>query len=204
MKSKPRFTLLFCFLLAGIWCGSVVTYTVTETDVIRTAEVQLTDTAGRFFNRNRDDQPKRTQPYDSESAPPLNGTPGVEVPPAADEPVPDGMAFPAPSTPTTPPTVVTPPNVAVPPAADPTSPTDMLNGVLGSVTKLFNGDGNFSDILNIAMAAFALFGGSQMAGSDSLFKIILGLFSKKANFNAILKDRVDPPAGGRRRRRNRS
>lgn len=189
--------MLICFLVTGIWAGSIGTLIVQDHPEFRqTAEAQI-DAAGRLFNRNKN-EPNRTQPYDSQTAPPLDGTQEPDA-----EPVPEGMAFPAPSTPPVPPVNVTPPVAEDPPAADPTSPTDMLNGVLGSLTKLFNGEGNFSDIMNIAIAAFAIFGGGSTLGSDGFFKIILGLFSKKASFNDILKDRIDPPTRGRRRRRNR-
>ena len=185
MRSNPRFTLLFCFLLAGVWAGSVVTYTVNKSPNFRsTAEVTL-DAAGRIFNRkgNKGDGGGDTTPYDEKTAPPL----GEAAPP-----IPEGMTFPAP-------TLEDVIADAPPAAAEPTAPTDMISGVLGSFTKLFGGEGNFSDILNIGMAVFALFGGAQLGGSDTLFKVILGLFSKKANFHAILEDTIDPPTPNRRR-----
>lgn len=213
--SKPRATMLFCFALAGLWAGSVVTYTVVSInpDVMQTAEVNLTqeENSGRFFNR---DGTPRTTPYDPGTAPPFIERDGT-VRPGVEDVVPGDFEFPEPIITITPATPVVPPVVEAPvveaPAVDespvvdePETPqTDIFSGAFSALQRLFNGEGNFSDIINIAIAAFAIFGGAQFGSSDMLFKVVLGLFSKKGNFNDILEARLGPATTRRSRRRSR-
>lgn len=179
--------LLICFVLAGGWAGSVASYTLYDrTQPTQTAEHKLDGIeTGIFFNRG-EKQEKRTQPYTDPS------TPKFETPP-----VPEGLEFPAPAGPEPtiediigdkPPVVVAPPVVETPEKQGDSNP---ISSALGSLTKLFNGEADFSDIINLAVAAFTIFGGAQLGGSDILFKTVLGLFSKKTNFYAILKENVD-------------
>ena len=245
---KPRFLMLSCFLMAGIWAGSIVTYLSTcgADDNVPTADVLLEDeqlARPRLFNRAEE---PRTQPYDEQNAPPLvteqpeefifaepvspMTTPEVAPsPPSAPVPVaPTGNTplqdilvplineLAAPDAPDGEPNkrrqsilnVLTPlitqlvPQVPeVIPTTPPIENTNPISGAFGSLQNLFNGDGNFGDIIKIAIAAFAIFGGAQFGGSDMLFKVILGMFAGKKNFNAILENRVKSSSGGRRRRR---
>ena len=201
--SNPRTTLLFCAALAGLWAGSIVTYTVMSINPapMHTAEVVLTeqDSAGRIFNR---DKVPRTTPYDPDTAPPfIDKSIDVEITPA-EEVIPGDFEFPTPVVPVAPSAPAVPTAPVVPDTPE-VSPTDAITGVFGSLQRLFSGEGNFTDIINIAIAAFAIFGGAQFGSSDMLFKAILSLFSKKGNFNDILEARLSPNAGRRSRRRSR-
>lgn len=194
---KPQSIMLSCFLIAGMWAGGIATYLAMSNDYQQTAEVTL-DSSGnvameaqiRLRDRLRGggDQSPRTQPY--EEAPQLVD-PSLEgfqfaqpVVPVVDQPV-------------TPPVVAAP--VVTP--TEPTEPDNPITGALGSLQKLFQGEGNLMDIITIAIAAFAIFGGAQFGGSDLLFKTILGMFGGKANFNDILENKLDSRGSRRRKRR---
>ena len=194
----PQFMMLFCFVIAGLWAGSIGTYIATENSGLQTADVELTqEAAGRFFDRKEGGD---TEPYVQGTAPPL----GKQAP------LPEGIVFPTPDVPDTAPLPISP-GTATPPVFSPpiaVTPPDAAVGeenpitaALGSLQKLFAGEGDFSDIMKVAMAAFAAFGGAQLGGSDILFKTILGLFSKKSNFNAILEDKLLVTGSRRARRR---
>jgi hypothetical protein len=86
------------------------------------------------------------------------------------------------------------------------SPFSQFTDVFGSISKLFNGEGDFSDIIKIGMFALMIYGGFGMGGSDTALKLILGLFSKKGNFGEILEGALAKKAatgGIIARRRNR-
>ena len=203
---KPNRIMLSCFLVAGFWLGSIVTYMVSDVDiqcpVVHDSIADLDpdiQARPRLFNRGQ--KPDSTQgndgevkPYDEATAPPL----GFEFP------EPEGPVAPAPAPEVTP--EVTPEVVEPEPSK---SPFSQITDVFGSLSRLFNGEGDFSDIINIGLFALMIYGGFGLGGSDSALKLILGLFSKKGNFGEILEGALAKKAanGGiiaRRRDRRRA
>ena len=197
-----------CFLMAGLWAGAISTYLALDPGrhISHTAEVtgfvgRVEAARQKFFFKKSEDRSEDSTPYDEKTAPDLGKAPETE-----------GFEFAAPVGPPeaekeTPPAVVAPPVVVAPLAAEAgteAGPLESINGALGSLQKLFAGDGSFKDVIEIAVAAFAVFGGVQFGSSDMLFKFVLGLFSKKGNFNAILEDKIGATGGRRARRRARS
>jgi hypothetical protein len=140
-----------------------------------TAFDETTGYAGRLFNR---DEEPRTQPYEELETPDTDGD--FQFPPVVGD-------LPA------------PPVQPEPGAQD--EPSGEITGILDAVRKLINGEGNFQDIIKIGMTIFALFGGAQMGSSDWLFKLMLSLFSGKANYDDILEERVRNRRVKRRLRR---
>lgn len=184
--------LSIAIVLASVWAGSLVSYIILV-NIQKTAEVRAdsgdaqTDAARRRLFR-RDKEEKRTIPYDEKTAPELKD--GEVAPPAAEG---EDFQFATPNSPLDEADALL--------AEIPAEPAGEITGILDAIKKLINGEGGFQDIIKIGIAAFALFGGSKMGSSDMLFKVILGLFSKKANYNAILKDEVKRTGVlGRRRR----
>jgi len=156
-----------------------------------TADLSLTvEEAAR--NRRFFDKRQRSTPYTEGTAPDL-GTP--EGPPA-EELLDDNGKFQFPQ-PVVPPVAAQEP----PPPTQPGGPDNEIDDVLGAITRLFNGSGDFQDIMKLVIFGFALFGGGKTLGSDGFFKIILGLFSGKASFRTILEERLEPVENPRRRRR---
>ncbi len=196
-KSNPKSIVLFCFLIAGVWAGSIVTYAVvSQSEKGSTAELYLTDNqvadnqaafGDRLRNRKKKNRDQDTEPYVEETAPKLNAeqeSPGTDFQFKFAEAV--------------------APDEAKESTDKSSEPANDIEATLDSVQRLFSGEGSFQDIIKIGIAAFALFGGTQFGASDGLFKIILSLFSKKANFNAILEEKLQQNGGTTRRSRRRS
>jgi hypothetical protein len=174
-----RAIFLSCFIVAGAWAGGIVSYLVIDGDRPHTTEI-VSKTGGDFMARPKlfgqtEQKEKATTPYDEATAPefefPEANGPGTVAP------------------------VVTPevtPEVAAPPAEGGETLTipDQYTDVFGAVKRLFNGEGDFQDILKIGIFALSIYGGAQLGGSDVLFKFVLGLFSKKGSFSDILEDRL--------------
>jgi len=204
MNKYPRFLMLSCFLVAGLWAGSIVTYTTISSanpEVSRTADIvlaELTEPVARFGDRLRGiggNEPDRTQPY-------VDPAPTIEDIIGGPAPVPEDFQFPTPVTEAAPAPapVVERPLLGLlegflqsqtPDGATPGTGDNPVTGALGSLTNLFQGSGDFSDIIKLVIMGFAIFGGGQFLGSDMLFTTILGLFSKKARFNEITEDRIN-------------
>lgn len=206
MNKYPRAIMLCCFLVAGLWAGSIVTYTTLNSanpEVVRTADIVLTELsepAARFGDRlrgMRGDNEPRTQPY-------VEPDPTIEDIIGGPAPVPDEFQFPTPVTEATPEPKSDRPLLnllegfikqqidgATPGDGTPgATPTNPITKALGSLSRVLSGDGDMSDIITLVIAGFAIFGGGQFLGSDMLLTTILGLFSKKARFNEIAEDRV--------------
>lgn len=214
MNKFPRYIMLGCFLVAGLWAGTIVTYMTISSanpDVTRTADIllaEVTEPAARFGDRLRGirgDNSPRTQPY----VDPPQPDPTIEDIIGSPAPVPDEFQFPAPVTETPEATPAPAPTIESdrpllkllegfiksqtdpsPGVTEPDASENPITGALGSLSRLFSGEGDFGDILKLVIMGFAIFGGAQFGGSDILFTTILGLFSKKARFNDIVEDRV--------------
>lgn len=221
MKNKySRMLMLGCFLVAGLWAGTIVTYTTLSSanpEVSRTADVilaEITEPAARFGDRLRGlrpDSEPRTQPY-------VEPDPTIEDIIGSPAPVPEDFQFPTPVTEAAPAPEQERPLLkllegflqgqidqapgATPGDAPDAGSTNQITGALGSLSNLLSGEGDFSDVIKLVIMGFAIFGGGQFLGSDMLLTTILGLFSKKARFNEIAEERV---ATNKRRllRRNR-
>lgn len=198
MRISPRVKFLVSFALAGLWAGSIVLFLVVPSpvEVYRTAEIHRsleTDTVDaeearrRLFDRQGNKREKRTTPYEEKTAPQFEQTPGVD---SEDGP---GFQFPSVNTPAG--------DAPVETVGETESATDQITGVFDSLKALLNGEGNFGDIVKIAITAFALFGGGSTIASDGFFKIILSLFSGKASYNEILNKSQKPSRRARRRAR---
>ena len=203
MKEKtlsPRTMFLISFSTAGFWAGAIVVFLVipSEPRLLQTAEVHRSTVSDsedteearrRLFNFRgpNNKEPDRSTPYEEETAPKFQESPGIPTSPI--------FQFPSVVNP------VGPPPEGVGPVPVTESATNQITGVFKSLIALFNGEGNFGDIVKLAITAFALFGGGSTIASDGFFKIILGLFSKKASFNDILNDAQKPPRRARRRAR---
>ena len=199
MSSKFTRSVLFgCFILAGVWAGGIASFLALDTrhGVLRTADIQGIMSTGeevsnsldaarrRFLFRQDEAEEKRTDPVDEGGAPDLGG---------------EEFNFPAPVTPDAPAAEPAAPVVDTPVPG----PLDSITGALESVQRLLQGEGDFKDIISLAVTAFALFGGAQFGSSDMLFKFVLGLFSKKANYNEILEGKLGSRRARRRARRAR-
>jgi len=181
--------------MAGLWAGAIATY-MSIPDYDQTADITIHQgqgTAG-LLDRLRAQGNNRTQPYVDPAAPTVVD-PSAEafdfpqpiLPPALTDLIPAIPAIPG---------LTAPP---VPPAES--AEDNPITSSLGSLSRLLNGEGGLQDIIKLAIAAFAIFGGAQFGGSDMLFKMVLGLFSSKANFNGILEERLKRNGGGVLRRR---
>ena len=164
----------------------------TETHFQLLDEAYLSEESARRRFRDRDDKPKE---YKESEAPPL-----TPAPPQTEK----GEDFefakpvgPAPSEP------ITPPPVSPPESSNPKEAENPISEIIGSLTRLLDGEGGFSDIVRLAITVFSLFGGSQFLASDMLFKTILSLFSGKKNFDDILSERVSRSSRSTRRSRRR-
>lgn len=186
-------------IIFGALVGTCTQSCCDSPDTRVTADISVGDPSSiievqrrRIFRKSQqEDNAPRTTPYVDESAPDLiDDSVGGEAP-IFEFAVPEKAEV-----------VVDPPDDL----PQPTNPvedtvTDQVTGVFQSISKLFNGEGSITDIVSIITVVMALFGGSSMGGSDTFFKLILGLFSGKANFNAILQERVSNDKKPRRRRR---
>ena len=180
-----RSIMLSCFLVAGLWAGSIVTYVAVSTSptFARTADLTFDSAFGaKFLTRPRllkpsQPEPGQTTPYEESTAPQFQFP--TPVPPQV-APIPE-VTITAPAVPQ--------PEVA-PVVPQPEGVENQIQGVLSAVQSLFNGDGNFQDILTIGLFALSIYGGYNIGASDGLFKIILGIFSKKSNYDQILDDKV--------------
>ena len=199
-----RLTYFTAFALAGVWAGCIVAFllinqTRRASTPVSTSEIKLDTLSGTAFDQaqpaarrkflfNKNKEP-RTQEYTEEGAPPLDGEDTTE-----------DFQFAPVTPPVAPPTA--PPAVVAP--SPPVEPQNEIADTLDSLKKLFNGEGGFQDIIKIAITAFALFGGAKFGSSDVLLKTLLGIFSQKANFNALLEERLELNGVVTRRRKRRT
>lgn len=187
-------------IIVGLFVGACMqaqldTRVTTET-TFRVPSERLEAQRRRIFRKQQQDQTPRTTPYVDPNPPEapilLDESVGGEAPifefanPAVTE---DDVAD----------DLVDVPEVT--PGGPDDTVTDQVQGVFQSISKLFSGEGSMTDIISIVTVVLALFGGGTTFGSDGFFKLILGLFSGKANFKTILKERVADEGKPRRRRR---
>lgn len=176
-----------CCFLAGAWGAIVLScvYTsqtevtgITSTELFRATMGNVESPKVEEVRNKIFNRTPRTRPYSPETAPEF----GAEF-----EDSEEFFEFPD----------------VVDEVADP-APVPKAGGFLNAIRNLLNGEGDAEGVVEIVTMVFALFGGAQLGGSDTFFKIILSLFSKKKSFNEILTQQVSSSRKPSRRSRRRS